>query len=774
MNTSNSENWRKIYGLVSWVGIAYSAVLAIAMLFFAEPFLTFIGVGSLPVTWTQLCGELLTLITVFYIVPARNVDRFRPHAWIAALGSRCLIALLLIVSVAFMGAAKVFLVAALIEIAIALVQVICLKRLDPVAHDRTWRKGLDTPPANRLKTIYRWVAWIGIGANMLFVLPLVFVPHWMLNFLGVGGEPVIWAQLGGLLLGIISIFYIPAISNLDRYRTFAWLAIFPSRAFGALFTFIAVVFLGANEAFLLGVLLDLPFALIQTFILVRLERLERGGAKPRWYQRDWRSVTAVLAALGIFATVGWHKLMREFPQELADESMGEYFKYGSIGTEDSAGVPYWIWKTLPKVFPEYLPGPDGYRALGFIHEAGRDLPVGMSQKKIGFDRVAINCAICHAGSVQIPGENQLRVYPGAPATTANILDYQRFLFSSANDPRFDSATLLASIAEDTRLSWLDYLLYRFLLIPVTKKELQEQSTQWTWTEEPNRPHWGAGRIEPFNPVKVAILQEVDQEVKVGDTLGTSDMMSLWNLGGVPDRALHWDGLNTNMTEVFDSSALGDGATTKSIPREKLQEMQDWARTMEAPKWPFTNDLDADLASQGAAVFKTNCASCHAPDGKDTGKVIPAAEVGTDKNRAEMWTKESAAAYNAYLGDLPWKFSNFRSTGGYLNVPLDGLWLRAPYLHNGSVPTLEDLLKPPAERPVAFTRGITDYDPGKVGFVSHPVYSKAEVEDSAKAAAGRGGTHYDTSGRGNSNEGHIYGTSLSPDEKAALIEYLKTL
>ena len=64
-----------------------------------------------------------------------------------------------------------------------------------------------------------------------------------------------------------------------------------------------------------------------------------------------------------------------------------------------------------------------------------------------------------------------------------------------------------------------------------------------------------------------------------------------------------------------------------------------------------------------------------------------------------------------------RFSHFRKTFGYANSPLDGLWLRGPYLHNGSVPTLRDLLEPSDKRPVKFYRGYDVYDQKKVGFVS---------------------------------------------------------
>jgi RoxA-like, cytochrome c-like len=95
------------------------------------------------------------------------------------------------------------------------------------------------------------------------------------------------------------------------------------------------------------------------------------------------------------------------------------------------------------------------------------------------------------------------------------------------------------------------------------------------------------------------------------------------------------------------------------------------------------------------------------------------------------------------------------------VSLDGLWLRAPYLHNGSVPTLADLLEPMAARPKRFWRGVDLFDSVRVGFVT------------TGADAERYGTLYDTSRPGNGNAGHLYGTTLTPENKRALIEYLKT-
>ena len=69
----------------------------------------------------------------------------------------------------------------------------------------------------------------------------------------------------------------------------------------------------------------------------------------------------------------------------------------------------------------------------------------------------------------------------------------------------------------------------------------------------------------------------------------------------------------------------------------------------------------------------------------------------------------AANQYALYPESPYRFTHFRKTNGYANQPLDGIWLRAPYLHNGSVPTLRDLLEPPEQRPKVFYRGYDVFD-----------------------------------------------------------------
>ena len=151
---------------------------------------------------------------------------------------------------------------------------------------------------------------------------------------------------------------------------------------------------------------------------------------------------------------------------------------------------------------------------------------------------------------------------------------------------------------------------------------------------------------------------------------------------------------------------------------------------------------------------------------ELGRVVRLAEIATDRGRWASYTENFAGAQNLLYAGYPWRFHQFRKTDGYSNHPLDGIWARSPYLHNGSVPTLRDLLEPAEKRPSQWYRGSDLFDFEKVGYRS----------DGAAASTGSL-FYYDTTLPGNSNRGHegaIYGTELDDVSKAAIVEYMKTL
>ena len=400
-----------------------------------------------------------------------------------------------------------------------------------------------------------------------------------------------------------------------------------------------------------------------------------------------------------------------------------------------------------------MPRPGGYAAFGFQWEPGKELPVGFSKVDLyGGPRVAINCAFCHTTSVRTGELEPPRIIAAGPGNQINPQAYVKFLQAVADDPRFDSGVLLEAIAGITRLSWRQRMQYRLLLIPAAKRALQRQRREYDWMYK--NPEWGPGRIDPFNPVKFGMLK-----LPVDSTIGNSDMVPIWNMKARQGMALHWDGLSASLREVVLSSALGDGASRKSMPLQNLERIEQWLMDVQPPVYPY--EIDKTLAADGRGVYDQQCAQCHAVGGARTGTVVPVDEVGTDRHRLDMWTPAAPVAYNKFTDGYPYDFTGFRKTDGYVSVPLDGVWLRAPYLHNGSVPSLQELFERPAARRPKFYRGYNVFDPARVGFISDG------------DGATRFGTLYDTSLPGNSNAGHLYGTELTPAQKKALIEYLKT-
>jgi mono/diheme cytochrome c family protein len=463
----------------------------------------------------------------------------------------------------------------------------------------------------------------------------------------------------------------------------------------------------------------------------------------------------VLVFGALIAFTAWYKFFREVPQpEFATPE--ERFKYGSLGAEDSSGIPYWIFLVLPRMFPEYLPGPGGYAALGIAWEEGRDVPVGFAKKVVGFERVTNNCAVCHAAVYRGKEDETPHIVVGAPGHTTDVQGFFRFLTDCANDPRFNADNLLREIATVTKLSWLDRVLYRFLIIPILKKRIVEQGENFAWMNREGLPDWARGRDDPMNLTKYFMLRMAED-----GSFGPADMPSIWNLNKYQRHmALNWDGATTVARSVIIDSALGLGASPKPPFLEHVKWLQDYLGALPAPRYPFA--IDTALAAQGKSLFDAHCAQCHA--GPRTGISVPIEEVGTDRERLATWSKEAAIQANKKVKSMGIERDPMveETLTGYIAVHLDGVWLRAPYLHNGSVPTLRDLLEPADKRPQIFYRGYDVYDPTSLGFVSQGENAQ------------RVGSRIDVHTRGNGNQGHAYGTTLKPAEKNALLEYLKTL
>lgn len=488
----------------------------------------------------------------------------------------------------------------------------------------------------------------------------------------------------------------------------------------------------------------------------------------------WAAGCALLLALAVALLWVFNRYAPNRPVTF-DDPLDE-FKYGSVGTDMENGMPLLVVRVLPRVFPEYLPNdasPRDYRAFGLIQENGHAMPIGFSERRRFLDLTGPNCAVCHVGRVITPGHPEGQIIPGMPGNSVDLQTFFRFLFRCAADWRFNPEVLIPAIEAmlGRDLDPVETTLHR-LAIPLFKGGLLGRQVRLAryFGEGSSHPRWGPGRVDTFDTFKFDHFAAYYQGIEIPEEelYGTVALPSIWAQARREGLWLHWDGNNDSVRERNFSAAMAAGASREDMDSEikRLFALQDWlGESLQPPAYPFT--IDRVLADQGKAVFGKYCHICHGFNGARVGRVTPIDEIATDRGRLDSYTAHFAEIQRDYTKDRSWAFERFRKTNGYSNLPLDGIWARAPYLHNGSVPTLADLLQPAEQRPRSFFVGDLTYDSNRVGF----------RHDSAEAPDGRRLMLLNTAERGNGNQGHSgppYGTELSDAEREALLEYLKTL
>lgn len=198
-------------------------------------------------------------------------------------------------------------------------------------------------------------------------------------------------------------------------------------------------------------------------------------------------------------------------------------------------------------------------------------------------------------------------------------------------------------------------------------------------------------------------------------------------------------------------------------------------TIQPPRWPF--HIDRELADQGREVFEATCSRCHGTYGDKPSYpnlVVATAEIGTDPVLARNGLPGAADRYlgwfnRSFFGEI----ARAAPADGYIAPPLDGVWITAPFLHNGSVPNIAVLLDS-SKRPKYWTRSFTsaaaDYDPESLGWkYTELPYGKSGAQDARERKK-----IYDTTRPGYSNAGHTFGDHLSDGDRKAVLEYVKTL
>lgn len=291
------------------------------------------------------------------------------------------------------------------------------------------------------------------------------------------------------------------------------------------------------------------------------------------------------------------------------------------------------------------------------------------------------------------------------------------------------------------------------------------------------------------------------------------------------------GATLNFFDKNGQPLTGDARYPSSVRVRDLHLIEETLQRLSPPAWPedLLGAVDKPLAAKGRALFAENCAGCHVPrtsqgEGRYVQhlKMLPVDYIGTDPGAAnniaehrfdltalqwkqvelekldvepkpdepldlsKMSVAKGLAYVTAFVQDRAYQDANVsaaerpemngfglpigvRELRSYKARPLAGVWATPPFLHNGSVPSIYQLLSPQDERATTFYKGTFEYDPGHLGY---------------RPEAFANGFLFDTRITGNHNGGHefragkigngVIGRWLQPEERWALLEYLKVL
>ncbi len=320
---------------------------------------------------------------------------------------------------------------------------------------------------------------------------------------------------------------------------------------------------------------------------------------------------------------------------------------------------------------------------------------------------------------------------------------------------------------------------------------------------------GFGRADAFGTARV-LLFGLDQRIALD---APASFPHLWGLD--QSRWIHWIANSNSVMQRNIGEALGLGASAdpktgeSTIRLDNLHQLETLVYSLKSPTWPeaVMGAIQQDRAARGKTLYDAHCWECHdnsgdpdaagrfayrlfRPGTADGSSRTTPSVVATDPGEAQNFSRRIgelsfARAQTGILSAIEkwyyeknnvplstqrewnrgrepavWRDINDMDGNAYTAKPLAGIWATAPYLHNGSVPTVDDLLSPADKRPVTFSVGQREYDPEKLGYLQ----------------TAKGPFTFDTRQKGNRNFGHeIPGTlNWTGAEKRDLLEFLKTV
>lgn len=366
--------------------------------------------------------------------------------------------------------------------------------------------------------------------------------------------------------------------------------------------------------------------------------------------------------------------------------------------------------------------------------------------KDGIDLVAPNCFQCHAGFVDnqfVLGLGNMQAdFTINQAGLSNILDQIVSMRYGANSKEvlayepFSRAVKVLSDKLATQVVGSNSADKLALILAAHRNQ-----TDLSWLDEPN--------------------------FTIPDEVFPVDVPAWWLLKKKNAMFHTAEGRGDFARLMMASSLLTLQDSTKAREVDNhFADVRAFLNTLDPP--PYPGEIDTELAQQGEVLFKKECSSCHGTYGNDVhypNLLVDRDEIGTDDHVIEFYknNQEFVQWYNgSWFSKQPYA-ARLEPGNGYIAPPLDGIWATAPYFHNGSVPTLFDVLQS-SERPGIWKKsgGKDNYDHQKMGLRITVETAKADKFT------------YDTSLPGYGKQGHEFGDHFTPNERKAVVEYLKTL
>jgi processive rubber oxygenase RoxA-like protein len=439
--------------------------------------------------------------------------------------------------------------------------------------------------------------------------------------------------------------------------------------------------------------------------------------------------------------------------------------------------------------------------------------------------VGFNCATCHVGEIWKNGRrvridggpNMIRLndmFGDVKTELENTLKEtgrrERFLMNVArykreDDDRFPSDRTAAERLQDLKSDVETAEAFKGYIAAMPM--LKDMATVVN----------GYGRVDAFGVARNLLFGGDERNRRPQNA-----PVSLSYIWGLENTAwLQWGANMNSVMERNIGQSLGVGAvfnpetfaTTARL--DNLNRLEHLAYKITPPAWPaaILGPIDGAKAMRGREVYDRACANCHekpfevSPNGLVSYQLFKLSEVGTSPLAAQNFDQTvivdgkerrfADAAFSVLEGlkrqyyvknaiseqtQAEWegrarrpaprmrstladadKYPDSRGGRVYPAKPLAGIWSTAPYLNNGSVANVWDLLTAPEARPKTFSLGSREYDTEKLGYVSTP-----------NPASPAPAWEFDTGKPSNSSAGHVYGTKLPDDDKWALIEFLKAL